>query len=156
TPFVVFRSARELGLTRGAWVAALLVATSLLHVHFSVQERPWVPMAFFFALSAWAAARHARRGGTRPLVLSGAAAGLAFACHQAGLGAAGIPALAWFLGPQGWRGAELGRRVVGALGSAAAFSALALALGHPYLLVYGPTGTDAVVGGDGVDLSVGG
>lgn len=156
TPWVIFRLARELGLARGAWVAALLVATSLLHVHFSVQERPWVPMAFFFALGAWAAAVHARRGGLRPLVLSGGAAGLAFACHQAGLGAAALPALAWWLGPLGWRGADLRRRGLAALSSAATFCVLSLTLGHPYLFVYGPTGTDAVVGGDAVDLSVGG
>ena len=156
TPLVVFKLARELGLGRGAWVATLLVSTSLLHVHFSVQERPWVPMAFFFALSAWAAAVHGRRGDTRSLVLSGAAAGLAFACHQAGLPSALLPALAWAFGPVRWSGADLARRAVSALACAAAFAVLALLLGHPYLLVYGPTGTDAVVGGDAVDISFGG
>ena len=156
TPWVVFRLAREVGLARGAWVAALLVGAGLLHVHFSVQERPWVPMTFFMALAAWAGAVHARRGDARSLLLSGGAAGLAFACHQAGLLAAGITALSWACSTRRWRGAEVRGRLLAGLGSALAFLALGLLLGHPYLLVYGPTGTDAVVGGDAVDVSVGG
>lgn len=155
TPWVVFRLAREVGLSAGAWVAAVLVATSVLHVHFSVQERPWVPMVFFFALSALYAARHVGRGDRRSLVLSGVAGGLAFACLQAGILAAALPALAWLAGPAGWGRRELGARAGAALLCAAAFTATALVLGHPYLLVHGPTAREAVVGGDLTAFSVG-
>lgn len=138
TPWVVFRTARAAGLGRGAWVAAWLVATGLLHTHFSVQERPWVPMVFFFALSAWPAVRYAADPRARWLLCSGAAAGLAFATHQAGLGALGLAGFAWLFGGPGWRGADLRSRLAHGFGAVALFGLVALALGHPYLLVHGP------------------
>ena len=156
TPWVVFRAARAMGMGRGAWVAAWLVAGSVLHTHYSVQERPWVPMLFFLALAMWPAARHVAEPRARTLLLSGAAAGLAFATHQSGLVALGVPALAWLCAPIGWRGSELGRRLAQGAGCVATFAVLALALGHPYLLVHGPTPSEGVVGGDRPDFSVGG
>ena len=53
--------ARSLGLRRGAWIAAFLVATSLLHLQFSVQERPWIQTLFFGALCVWCCAGMQRR-----------------------------------------------------------------------------------------------
>ncbi|MCA8981449.1 MAG: glycosyltransferase family 39 protein [Planctomycetes bacterium] len=161
TPWVVFRAARAAGLERGAWVAAWLVGTSLLHLHFSVQERPWVPMLLFTALALWPAARYVRHGGTRRLVLSGMAGGLAFACHQSGLPVLGIAGLAWAIGPPGWRsGKDLARRVGVGAAAVAAFGVVALLLGHPYILIYGNQTTDAAmesetalrVGGQGINL----
>jgi dolichyl-phosphate-mannose-protein mannosyltransferase len=161
TPFIVFRAARSAGLDKGAWVAAWLVGTSLMHVHFSVQERPWVPMVFFTALALWPAARYVTGGRTRDLVLSGAAGGLAFACHQSGLPVLGVAGLAWAIGPPGWRtGKDLARRVGVGAAAVATFAIVSILLGHPYLLLYGNTTTDAAMqtetsfrfGGQGINL----
>ncbi|MCZ6597176.1 MAG: glycosyltransferase family 39 protein [Planctomycetota bacterium] len=154
TTWVVFLGARAAGLRGGAWVAAWLVATGLLHLHFSVQERPWVPLCFFLALAAWPAALYAESGRARHLFLSGAAAGLAFATHQGGLAAIGIPALAWAFGPLGWSGADLKSRLVQGVGSVALFGGLALALGYPALLVHGAA--EEVAGPDQGQLEIGG
>jgi len=148
TVWVVFRLAREVGLRRGAWVAAWLVATGCMHVHFSVQERPWVPMMLAFALCAWAAVRHERGGGARDLVLAAIAAGLAVSFHQAGAAAVLLVALAWALGPADWRGPDLRRRLQQGLACAGAFLVVALLLGHPYLLVHGTTPSGEVIGGE--------
>lgn len=160
TPWVVFRGARAMGLQGGAWVAAWLVATGLLHVHFSVQERPWVPMTFFIALAAWPAALYVRDPRTRHLVGSGLAAGLALACHQGGLAAIGIPALAWLCAPRRWKGRDLAIRFGQGIACVAAFAAIALVVGHPYLVRYGWPARDQVIMGDVVadegGLSVGG
>lgn len=137
TPWVIWRTARAAGLREGAWAAAWLAATGLLHVHFSVQERPWAPLVFFMALAAWPCARYARTGSGRDLALAGFAAGLAFATHQAGLLALAIPGLGWLLGPVGWRRDELGRRLLQGVGCVALFALVALTLGHPYLIRYG-------------------
>lgn len=161
TPLVVFRAARAAGLERGAWVAAWLVGTSLLHLHFSVQERPWVPMVFFAALALWPAALYVREGRTKHLVWSGIAGGLSFACHQSGLPVLGIAGLAWAIGPPGWRtGRDLARRLGVGVAAVAAFVVVSLLLGHPYLLVYGNATPDAAmesetalrVGGQGINL----
>jgi hypothetical protein len=144
--WAVFRGARAAGLGRGAWVAGWLTATSLLHVQFSTQERPWAPMTLCIALAAWAAVAHARDGAARSLALSAALAGLAFAAHQAGLAAAGLPALAWLCSARGWRAGELAARARQALAAALAFAATALVLGHPYLLVHGSTAAADVSG----------
>lgn len=146
TPWVVFRTARAAGLERGAWIAAWLVGTSLLHAHFSVQERPWVPMSFFLALAAWPAVLHAQSGSTKHLVLSGLAAALSFSVHQGGLGALGLCALAWAFGPSGWRGKALARRLGQGLACVAAFVVLALVAGHPHYLVHGRTEVQHVIG----------
>jgi len=157
-PWLVFKSARAAGLEGGAWAAAWLVATGLLHVHFSIQERPWGPLVTFFALSAWPAIVHAREGALRPLVLSGAAAGLAFACHQAGLLALLIPGIAWFAAPTGWSGEQLLRRAKTGFATVGVFALIGFVVGHPYLLVHGATPSGQVAAAEQLegDLSIGG
>ena len=156
TVWVTLRSARAMGLGPGAWIAAWLVATGLLHVHFSVQERPWVPLVFFLALSAWGAAVYARDGRRGALVASALAAGLAFATHQGGLLAAGLPALALLSRPFGPDQPGLGRRLGQLALALALFALVALTLGHPYLLVHGAPEAAAVSGGLESDVQVGG
>lgn len=148
TPWVVFRATRAAGLKRGAWVAGFLVATGLLHVQFSTQERPWVPLVFFMALAAWPAALYAESGRAKHLVLASAAAALSFACHQGGLPAIGIPALAWLLGPLGWRGDARAQRArqIGLVGLV--FVVVSVPIGHPYWLRYGATEAADSVGGE--------
>ncbi|MHC4378004.1 MAG: hypothetical protein ACYS26_15500, partial [Planctomycetota bacterium] len=65
TPLFVFWTARRGGLQTGAWVAAWLVSTGLLHLHFSVQERPWGPLVMFLAAASFFAARHIQDGRNR-------------------------------------------------------------------------------------------
>jgi len=160
TPWAVYRTARAAGLGRGAWIAAWLVATGLLHVQFSVHERPWVPMTLFMVLAAWAAVLYANDARARWLALSGVAAGLAFACHQGGLAALGIPALAWCFGPLPWRGRDLARRFAQGVLCVALFAAVALVLGYPHFIRYGKTPPQAVIGGDAIEeqggLEIGG
>lgn len=156
TVWVVHRAARAAGMTSGAWVASWLVATGLLHLQFSTHERPWVPMVFFLALSAWAAIVHASSARKLHLALSGVAAGLAFACHQSGLLAIGIPFLAWLLGPTGWRPLALRERITGGVLTVVGFAVAGVLLGHPYLLVHGRTPTESVVGQGAADVSIGG
>ncbi|MBK7877871.1 MAG: glycosyltransferase family 39 protein [Planctomycetes bacterium] len=148
TPLVVFKATRAAGLGRGAWIAAFLVATCLLHVQFSTQERPWVPLVFFMALAAWPAALYAESGRAKHLALSSVAAGLSFACHQGGVPAIGIPALAWLFGPIGWRGDALAQRArqIGLV--ALVFVVVSVPIGHPYWLRYGLTPPEAAVGGE--------
>jgi len=137
TPLVVFKTARAAGLGRGAWIAAWLAATSLLHVQLSTHERPWVPMTFFMALAAWPAAKYARDGLGARLVLSACAAGLAAACHQGGLAALAIPGLAWLVGPLEWKRRDLLRRGGQGLVAVAVFGATAIALGYPHVVRHG-------------------
>lgn len=156
TAWAAFRAARAAGMRAGAWIAAWLVATGLLHLQFSTQERPWVPMVFFLTLSAWAAIVYATSARKLHLALSGIAAGLAFACHQSGLGAIMIPFFAWLLGPLGWRSVALRERLVGGVLAVLGFAIAGLVIGHPYLLVHGPTPDAVVVGGGKADANVGG
>ena len=155
TPLVVFAAAREAGLVRGAWFA-----TGLLHLHFSVQERPWAPMSLFMALSAWAAIRHSRTGSARSLIVSGLLAALAFSTHQAGLLTLGLTGLAWLLAPGGWARGALVRRLRLGFRCVFLFALLAVTVGHPYLLVHGRTPAEEIVGGaeaaQGQGLSIGG
>jgi hypothetical protein len=135
--WVAYRAARAMGLGVGAWVASLLIGTSLLHLHFSVQERPWVPVGFFLLCSAWACALWMQEARFRHLALGCVSAGLAFACHQSGLAVFALPGLAWLLHwlrePQGRWSAQLLRGAGGlALGLLAA-----LLLGHAYYLTHG-------------------
>jgi hypothetical protein len=147
---VVVLAARATGLPTGAgaWAAGWLLATALLHVQFSTQERPWVAVVFFGALCLWAAAVHERSGGLRSLLLAGAAGGLAFGCHQAGLVFLGLCGLAWAFAPDGWRGAALRRRLLAGTACVAVFAVVNLVLGQPYYLVHGAVEQQAVVGGD--------
>ncbi|MFT4541533.1 MAG: hypothetical protein ACI841_003882 [Planctomycetota bacterium] len=159
-PWVVYRTALCAGLTRGALVSGWLVATCLLFAQFSTQERPWAPMTMFIALTAWGAVAYGKSGRRKHLVASGMAAGLAFATHQAGLGALGITGLAWLFGPRRWTGSDLIERLRSGVFAVAGFALLGYLIGHPYLLVHGRTATDAVVGGEQLvsdwSLSIGG
>ncbi|QDU67032.1 glycosyltransferase family 39 protein [Engelhardtia mirabilis] len=166
-PWLVYRGARVAGLRSGAWIAAWLVATGLLHLHFSVQERPWGPMMSFLALSIWPAARYVRGGALRDLLLCGAAGGLAVATHQAGLPLLLVAGIAWFAGPHGFTGgASLRRRLGHGLVAVGAFALVGLLLGYPYRLVHGATDAGQVAGiaeagesaesSGGVDLTLGG
>ena len=101
-PAIAYRAARAMGLGAGAWGAAYLVATSLLHVHLSTQERPWALMATFLLLACWPAALYAQQGGRRYLLFAGLAAAGAAASHQSGLLVLGVPGLAWLFGPEGF------------------------------------------------------
>lgn len=147
-PWIVLRGGRAMGLGRGAWVAAYLVATGLLHLQFSVQERPWAPLVTFLALAAWPAARHVESGRQNDLLFSGLAAALAFSCHQAGVLGLAIPGVAWLLGPVGWRGHELRRRLASGVLCVLVFALLSLAVGHPYYVVHGWVERADVAAGD--------
>jgi hypothetical protein len=151
TPWAVFKTARAAGLARGAWIAAWLVATGLLDVQFSVHERPWAPMTLFLVLAAWPAVRYVTDPRARWLVLSGLAAGLSFACHQGGLAAIGIPAMAWLFGPLTWRGRDLAQRFAHGLACVALFALVALVLGYPHFIRYGKTPTESIIGGESID-----
>lgn len=158
TAWVVYRTARCAGLRVGAWVAAWLVATSLLHLQFSTHERPWVPMLFFGALALWPAVRYATDPRSVWLVWSGLAAGASFACHQAGIVMTGAAALAWLTAPIAWHGRALRRRLVDGLVSALAFGIVALTLGHSYYVFHGGVDPDVIAGGEAAKelFSVGG
>ncbi|MEE8468337.1 MAG: glycosyltransferase family 39 protein [Planctomycetota bacterium] len=155
--WVVFRAGRAMGLRGGAWVAAWLVATGLLHVHLSVQERPWVPMTACMAATLWAAAVHVQSGRRRHLFAAGVCAALSFSCHQVGVLALGIAGLAWLLGPSGWRADELRRRLLAGVTCVAVFLVVSLVVGHPYYLVHGLVDRAAIAAGEHAgDLSIGG
>ncbi|MEM9381975.1 MAG: glycosyltransferase family 39 protein [Planctomycetota bacterium] len=146
-PLFVFLAARAGGLGVGAWIAAYLAATALLHVQLSVQERPWAPMTAAVAATAWAGVVHARTGSRRALMWCGFAAAIAFSMHQAGALALGIAGIAWAVAPTRRReGVEAGEgapplllRIRDGLGCVVRFWVVALALGHPYLVRYGLT-----------------
>jgi hypothetical protein len=146
TAWVVYRTARGLGMRLGAWVAAWLSATSLLSVQLSTQERPWVPMTFFLALACGPAADYMRSGRASRLLASGVAAGLAAACHQGGLLALAIPGFAWLLGPLEWRRGDLARRARQGVAAVGIFLVAALLLGYPHIARYG-FGAAKVAGG---------
>jgi hypothetical protein len=159
TVWVTFRAARAADLRAGAWVAAWLVATGLLHVQLSTHERPWVPVLFFGALTLWGCIAFARSGRARALVGAGAAAGLAFACHQAGLFFLLLCALAWWHHGGGWSGPALKRRLVVGCACVAACLVLGVAIGHPYYLRYGLVPPQEVAGFGSADaqyVSIGG
>ena len=164
TVWVTFRAGRAAGLRAGAWVAAWLVATAMLHVQFSVEERPWVPLSLWMAVAAWGSITYATRGGRRALLATTVAAACAFATHQIGLFLAGLVFLTWLLGPPRDSSIEpqpsLAKRLPQLAGCALLFIAVAIPLGHPYLLRYGLTRDADVVGGEaGAELggvSIGG
>ena len=159
TVLAVFGAGRALGLGGGAHAAAWLTATCLLAVQLSTHARPWVPLVLFGTLSLWAAVRYTRSGRFWELGLSGAAAGLSFACHQAGLAMLAIPGCAWLFAPTVWRGRALRAHLGHGLGAVACFALTALLLGHGYYLRHGATAPEAVVGAElGLEgkLSIGG
>ena len=156
TPLIVYRGARAAGLTRGAWVAAWLVSTGLLHLHFSVQERPWGPLVFFMALTALFVIRHAKSHATRDLVYSGLAAGLAFATHQAGILALGMSGLGWLFAALDRRELLTRKRLFMGAKCVAAALLVALLLGYPFYLVHGSPETNSFDSAPEISIGVGG
>ncbi|HPF14366.1 MAG TPA: glycosyltransferase family 39 protein, partial [Planctomycetota bacterium] len=144
-PLWVFLGLRRAGLGVGALGGAFFMATCLLHVHHSTQERPWASLVMLLMGCAWSCAAFVQSGRYRHLVASGVWAGLAVACHQGGLPAVLMPALAWVWAPHGWRARELRTRLRFGLLCASAFLIVAVLLGNPYLLVHGWPKGDAVV-----------
>lgn len=142
-PLFVLLAGRAAGMRTGAWIAAALCATSLLHLQLSVQERPWAPMTAAIAATAWGAAVHVSSGSRRSLLWSSVAAAAAFSMHQAGGLALGIVGLAWLLAPdpegiaQAERGDQIKRKLIRGVAAVALFWGVALVIGHPYLLRYG-------------------
>ena len=147
-PAIAYRAARAMGLGAGAWGAAYLVATSLLHVHLSTQERPWALMATFLLLACWPAALYAQQGGRRYLLFAGLAAAGAAASHQSGLLVLGVPGLAWLFGPEGWSGTALRNRILDGFACVALFAAAALVVGYPHLVLHGAVDESQVAAGD--------
>ena len=161
TSLLVFCAARAAGMNLGALAAMFLCATGLLHLQFSVQERPWVIVLFFGAACLWASVLYARERRLRWLALSGASAGLAFATHQAGLFFALLTAAAWALSAReaaDWKPPLLSRRVGHAAAAAGACLILGLLCGHAYYLVHGGVPEQDVIGGTRAaeHLSIGG
>lgn len=147
TTWVIWRAARAAGLARGAWVAAWLAATGLLSVQFSTHERPWAPVVFFMAATAWAAIVYAREPRGRTLAIAGALAGLSFATHPSGIGALAIVGIAWMFGALGWKGSALRARLVQGVVAVALFAVVSLVAGHAQLLKYGWTPKEHAIGG---------
>lgn len=69
----------------GAYLAAFLMATSLLHISFAQQSRPHAPSATFFLAAVLAAVWVRRRDGWLQHALAGATALLAVGCLQSGV-----------------------------------------------------------------------
>ena len=156
TPLVIYLGARAAGLRTGAFVASWLVTTGLLHLHFSIQERPWGPLVFFMALTALFVVRHAKSSSFKDLALAGVAAGLALATHQAGVLSFGLCGLGWFFSAGGWSGEALRRRLLSGLTCVTVASAVALLLGHPYYLLHGAPVSASFAEANDVDLAIGG
>lgn len=135
--WIAFRAARAMGLGAGAWVAAFLVGTSLLQLHFSVQERPWVPVGFFLLCSAWACAAWMQSTRFAHLALACVAAGLSFACHQSGLAVFALPGVAWLLAWLRRSEGRWSRQLMIGAGSLLIGLAVALLAGHAYYLFHG-------------------
>ena len=157
-PFALFGAASSAGLRSGAWIAAFLVGTGLLHLQFSVQERPWAPLGSFMALAGWGATAYVNSGRRIHLLASAVAAGLAFSTHQAGVAALGLTGLAWLISarkacPDAKAALALGFKAV------ALFAILALAVGYPYYVVHGGVDRDSVAASEALgsnSLSIGG
>lgn len=121
-----------------ALVGAYLAATCLLAVHFSVQERPWMPLTAFGLLACVPAATYVRTGRLRSLVWSAVWGAAAAASHQAGLPMLGVAGLAWLFGPLGWsRSQALKQRLVHGVLAVVAFGVFALVVGYNGVLVHG-------------------
>jgi 4-amino-4-deoxy-L-arabinose transferase-like glycosyltransferase len=161
TALLVFFAARAAGLQSGALAAMFLCASALLHLQFSVQERPWVIVVFFGAACLWSSVLYAKQPRLRWLVLSGASAGLAFATHQAGLFFAFLTASVWIFSAReasAWRGRALLRRAYQATAAAGACLVCGVLFGHAYYLVHGGVAQENVIGGAQAaqHLSIGG
>ncbi|MCA9000451.1 MAG: glycosyltransferase family 39 protein [Planctomycetes bacterium] len=144
-PLFVFLGLRRAGLNSGALWGAFFMGTCLLHVHYSGQERPWAPMTAAFCATGWAAAAFVDSKRYGYLVLAGLLAGLTVAMHPGGLGAALIPAVAWFGVGIPWGDGHMKQRLKWGFACAGAFLVVALILGYPHLLVHGRSDPDAVI-----------
>lgn len=136
---LTYRIARRALDERCAFVAAYLVATSLLLVHLGKDARPWVALAALVAFTAERTLAYVRAPSAKRAIWMGVGAGLCIACHQAGGLAVLLPAsgvLARILAakdePSLWRRLSIPLRdgVISAL----LFGATALLIGFPYLL----------------------
>jgi hypothetical protein len=152
----ILLAARASGATAGAWFAAWFTATGLMHLHFSVQERPWIGLVLFASLAAWPAALYAARPSARRLLLCGAAAALGAACHQSGMFLLALPGLAWLTSPRGWRGEDLVRRLVEGALCVGLFLGVAVLVGYPAYLVHGLPEAERTIGGGRADVELGG
>lgn len=144
-PCFVFFGLRRCGLGVGALWGGFFMATCLLHVHYSGQERPWAPLTAAMCATGWAAAAFVDSKRYKYLVLSGLLAGLAVAMHPGGLGAALMPAIAWCVVGLPWNGDALRDRIKWGHVCAGAFLLVALFMGYPHLLVHGETDPNAVI-----------
>jgi len=137
-PWIAWALLREAGLGRGALAAAALLALDPFHVHLSTQARTLAPFLTLLLAAALFALRHARTGRTAPLVGATVCAALAHAAREVPTGAVvlGLPGLAWWASPLGWRGAELQRRLRMVLLMGLLFVAVAVPLGYPFLLTH--------------------
>ncbi len=147
-PLFVFHGLRRCGLGKGALWGAFFMATCLLHVHYSGQERPWAPLTAAMCATGWAAAAFVDSKRYAYLVTSGLCAGLAVAMHPGGLGAALIPAIAWCLVDLPWKAEGLKSRLLWGHVCAGAFLVVALLIGYPNLLVHGKTDPSGVIMGE--------
>jgi len=103
--------ARRLAGERVAWIAAALIATSMVHALFSTQARPHAPQAAIAIFAVWAAMRVAERPSTARCAAAVALASLSLSTLQ--IGAATLPPLAfgaWLAGGTIVR--RLGRAIV--------------------------------------------
>lgn len=155
TCWAIFRAARAASMRRGAWVAAWLAATCLLNVQLSTHERPWTALVFFGALSLWASIVHARSGRTRDIALAAIAAALAFASHQVGVAMLGIPVCTLLFDAGRARPVPWKQRIGRGLACVAVFALVALIAGYAYRVRHGATPTEAVIGGERAELSIG-
>jgi len=126
--------------TGGAYLAALFLSTSLLHLSFSQQSRPHAPSATFFLAAVLAAVWVRRRDGWLPHVFAGLTALLAVGCLQSGVLV--LPALlvAYATRAGGPRRLLDGRVLIPVLGAA-----LALPLFYPFLFAGGVEQDERVV-----------
>ncbi|MFT6832937.1 MAG: hypothetical protein ACJAZN_003115 [Planctomycetota bacterium] len=156
----LFMAARAAGFGIGAWVAAWLGGTSLLHVQMSTHERPWAPMTAMLAATVWGAAVHARTGTTRSLMLTGVAASIAFSTLPVGGLALLMAGVAWALAPRlegelmESVGTALRKRVVRGFACVGLFVAVAALVGYPFYLRYGQVEQEAVAAGSLVTESM--
>ncbi len=115
---------RRLAGERAAWIAAALVATSMLHALFSTQARPHAPQATVAVFAVWAAMRLAEKPSIARQAVAVVLASVALSTLQ--IGAATLPPLAlaaWLAGGAVWKrlGRAAGLCALAVLGAAWAY-----------------------------------
>jgi hypothetical protein len=111
-----------------SYLAAALVATSLLHLSFSQQARPHAPASALFLAAVLAGVWVRRSAGWLPHAAAALSAFAAVGCLQSGVLCLPALALGYALRPGGWRRLADGRALLVLAGAAAA-----LALCYPFL-----------------------